>query len=111
MYASGPVLRIFEVRTKPNCADKLLENFATTSAEVVRGKPGNTGYFFGRCIQGGDDTVLFVSVWEDLAAIQSRFGDDWQVSYLPAGYEDLIKDCSVRHFDMTGGWHVPDRND
>ena len=35
MTEGGPVLRIFEVRTKPGCADALLENFATTSAKVV----------------------------------------------------------------------------
>ena len=105
MNAEGPVLRIFEVRTKPNCAGKLLENFATTSSQVVVGEPGNNGYFFGRCIER-DNVVLFVSVWKDLAAIQSKFGRDWQVSYLPDGYADLIEDCTVRHFDLPGGWHV-----
>jgi hypothetical protein len=36
---SGPVLRIFEARTKPGHAEKLLESFATTSAAVVTGEP------------------------------------------------------------------------
>ena len=106
MSAEGPVLRIFEVRAKPNCAGTLLENFATTSAKVVSGEPGNTGYFFGRCVAGEDDVILFVSVWESLAAVQARFGEDWRVSYMPDGYADLIEECSLRHFDMTGGWHV-----
>ena len=48
MNTDGPVLRIFEVRTKPDCAAVLLKNFATTSAQVVSGKPGNRGFFFGR---------------------------------------------------------------
>jgi len=25
---------------------------------------------------------------------------------MPDGYEDLIEACSVRHFDVNGGWHV-----
>ena len=103
---NGPVLRVFEVRTKPNCADKLLESFATTSAEVVSGKPGNNGYLFGRCVEGDGNVVVFVSVWKDLDAIKSRFGQDWQVSYMPDGYAEMIEECSVRHFDLTGGWHV-----
>ena len=103
---TGPLLRIFEVKTKPGCAEALLKNFATTSADVVQGKPGNKGDFFGRCIEGGDDMVLFVSVWEDLAAVKARFGDDWQTSYMPEGYEDLIETCGVRHFDMSAGWNV-----
>ena len=106
MEQAGPVLRIFEVRTRPGCGPRLLENFATTSAAVVEGKAGNRGYFFGRCIQGGDDAVMFVSVWADLEAVKAHFGSDWQESYLPPGYEDLIADCSVRHFDMASGWHV-----
>ncbi len=106
MNPDGPLLRIFEVQTKPGCVEKLLENFSTTSANVVRGKPGNNGYFFGRCVQGGDDIVMFVSVWRDLDAVKTRFGDDWQRSYMPDGYEDLIETCFVRHFDASSGWHV-----
>lgn len=109
MTTDGPVLRVFEVQAKQGCADTLLKNFATTSADVVRGKPGNNGYFFGRCVQGGDDVVLFVSVWQDLEAVKARFGDDWQASYMPDGYEDLIDECSVRHFDTSSGWHVQSR--
>lgn len=108
MTNGGPVLRVFEVRTKEGCAEKLLASFATTSAKVVKGHPGNKGYFFGQCVQGGADIVLFVSVWQSLDAVKARFGDDWQVSFMPDGYEDLIEECFVRHFDVGSGWHVED---
>ncbi|MDJ0611735.1 MAG: antibiotic biosynthesis monooxygenase [Kiloniellales bacterium] len=108
MAGDGPILRVFEVRTREGCADRLLENFATKSADVVRGKPGNLGHFFGRCVQGGGNVVVFVSVWANLDAVKARFGQDWQSSFLPAGYEDLIEECSVRHFDVGSGWHVRD---
>lgn len=103
---TGRILRMFEVKTKPGCAARLLENFATTSVDVVRDEPGNRGYFFGDCIQGSDNTVMFVSIWENLDAIKTRFGVDWQKSYLPKGYEDLIEDCSIRHFDVGTGWNI-----
>ena len=106
MSQGGPILRVFEVRCKPGCCDQLLQNFETTSADVVRNEPGNRGYFFGKCIQGGEDTVIFVSVWRDLGAVKSRFGEVWQTSYLPEGYEDLIETCSIRHFDTGSGWQV-----
>lgn len=106
MSDNGPILRIFEVKTKPGCADTLLQNFATTSAAVVKGHPGNQGYFFGSMVEGAEDTVMFVSVWVDLAAVKARFGDDWRVSYMPEGYEDLIESCSVRHLNAAGGWSV-----
>ena len=106
MNTEGPILRVFEVRTKPGCANTLLENFATKSADVVSGKPGNHGYFFGECVESDGDVVIFVSVWQDLAAIKARFGEDWQVSFMPEGYDALIEDYAVRHFDLAGHWHV-----
>ncbi len=108
MPESGPILRMFEVRCRPGCRDRLLANFQSTSADVVRNEPGNRGYFFGRCIQDGEDTVLFVSVWESLEAVQDRFGAGWQESFLPDGYEELIEACSIRHLDVGSGWHVDD---
>ncbi len=103
---SGPILRLFEVRTHPGCADQLLTNFATTSANVVQNEPGNVGYLFGREIDVSGDLVVFASLWQDLDAIKSRFGEDWQESFLPPGYEDMIASCSIRHIDLSGGWHV-----
>ena len=103
---AGPVLRLFEVTTKAGRAAELLAKFATTSAHVVRGEPGNEGYFFGREIAVDGETVLFASVWRDLEAVKARFGDDWQVSFLPEGYEALIETCSVRHVELSDGWHV-----
>lgn len=106
MTSSGPVLRIFEVQVKDGHVEELLESFSTTSSQVVQGHPGNRGYFFGRCIQGGENMVMFVSMWDGLDAVKKRFGDDWQVSYLPDGYEDLIVSCSIRHVDVGSGWNV-----
>ena len=102
----GPILRLFEVTAKPGCSAELLEEFATTSALVVQGEPGNEGYFFGRGIEVEEETVLFASVWRDLDAVRARFGDDWRTSFLPEGYDALIETCSVRHVDLSNGWHV-----
>lgn len=103
---TGPVLRLFDVKVKPGRAADLLANFATTSVDVVRGKPGNQGCFFGQDYTQDGDRVVFASLWADLDAVKARFGDDWQVSFLPPGYEDLIDECSIRHINLAGGWHI-----
>lgn len=102
----GPILRLFQVQTRPGCAAELVAKFATTSAAVVQGEPGNLGYFFGGGVESDEDYVVFSSFWKDLDAVKQRFGADWQVSFLPPGYEDLIAECSVRHIDLSGGWNV-----
>ena len=104
--AQGPILRLFQVRTKPGCAGRLIEKFATTSADVVQHEPGNVGYFFGGGVEHDADVVVFSSLWRDMDAVKQRFGADWQVSFLPEGYEDMIEECSVTHIDLRGGWHV-----
>ncbi|MEM9331676.1 MAG: antibiotic biosynthesis monooxygenase family protein [Pseudomonadota bacterium] len=108
MSTKTTILRIFEVKTKPGCAERLLANFETTSAEVVQNEPGNRGYFFGKSIEGDEDVVMFVSVWKDLEAVKARFGEDWQTSFMPNGYEALIDRCSIRHLHVGSDWHVAD---
>ena len=105
----GPIMRLFEARAKQGRADELAHKFATVSVEVVRNKPGNVGYFFGPAVGKDNDVLVFVSIWKDLRAVKDRFGADWQSSFLPAGYADLIEDCSVRHFDLGSGWHLQGR--
>lgn len=100
------ILRIFEVQSKPGCAAVLLDKFATTSAQVVQDEPGNQGYFFGSEMPAEAGRVMFVSVWKNLAAVQARFGETWQDSFLPDGYEALIEACTLRHIEVGEGWHV-----
>ena len=102
----GTILRLFQVRTKPGCAAELVRKFGTTSADVVQNEPGNRGYFFGHGVAEDTDRVVFASLWRDLDAVKERFGDDWQMSFLPPGYEALIETCSVQHFNIGSGWHV-----
>ncbi len=91
---------MFHVRAKTGREQELLEKFRTTSAEVVLGEPGNTGYFFGRGVEGDDKKLLFASTWKNLDAIKQRFGEGWQESFLPEGYEDLIETCFVEHIQL-----------
>ena len=106
---AGPILRLFEVTVKPGCRAELLKKFATTSADVVSGEPGNEGYLFGSELsveEHGPDRLVFASLWRDLDAVKERFGVDWQESFLPEGYAALIETSSMRHIDLSGGWHV-----
>ncbi|MEM1433071.1 MAG: antibiotic biosynthesis monooxygenase [Pseudomonadota bacterium] len=105
MSAAGPILRLFEVRVREGYDKELLGKFASTSAAVVRDEPGNLGYFLRKVVLSDDGVVVFASLWADLNAIQERFGENWQSPYLPPGYERLIDECSVRHIDVSSGWH------
>ncbi|MEM7445734.1 MAG: antibiotic biosynthesis monooxygenase [Pseudomonadota bacterium] len=105
-FSGGPVIRLFQVKAKPGRAPELMEKFATTSADVVHEEPGNRGYFYGKGLVSDEDYVVFASVWQDLEAVKTRFGDAWQTAFLPPGYDALIEECSIRHIDVGKGWCV-----
>ena len=96
------VLRVFDVRAKPGQVSALREKLASTSIDVVRGEPGNVGHYFGRLHSAAGDELVFISIWSSLEAVKARFGDSWEKSFLPPGYEALIEDCSIRHYVVEG---------
>ena len=102
MKLTKRIFRVFEARAKPGKADILKQKFSDTSVAVVDGKPGNLGYFFGANLSSDGDDLVFISVWKDMEAIISLFGEAWTESYLPEGYEALIESCSIKHIEFDG---------
>lgn len=102
----GPILRVFQVKAKPGCAAELIAKFRVTSVAVVQGHPNNLGFFFGHSVGAEEDRVIFTSVWRNIEAVQARFGETWQESFLPPGYHELIEECSILHINVGKDWHV-----
>ena len=102
MQLSKSILRVFDVRAKVGKAEILKQKLSDTSVSVVKGKPGNLGYFFGENISSDKHDLVFISVWKDLESVKSHFGEDWEQSYLPEGYEEIIECCSIKHIEFDG---------
>ncbi len=96
------ILRVFEVRAKPGNAGLLIQKLSDTSVNVVKDKPGNLGYFFGANLSSDENDLVFISVWEDLESIKSLFGEKWEESFLPEGYDEIIESCSIKHIEFDG---------
>ena len=59
----------------------------------------------GQCwfaIRTDEHDLMFISVWNSLDSIKSHFGEDWEQSYLPEGYEEIIDHCSLKHVQIDG---------
>ena len=102
MKLNNSILRVFEARAKPGKSDELKRKFSDTSIAVVDGKPGNIGYLFGENLSTDDADLVFISVWDSMDSIKSRFGESWDESFLPDGYEELIESCSIKHIQCEG---------
>lgn len=102
MQISKSILRVFDVRAKSGKAELLKHKLADTSVDVVKDKPGNLGYFFGENLSSDEHDLVFISVWKDLESIKAHFGEDWEQSFLPPGYEEIIEHCSIKHIQFDG---------
>jgi hypothetical protein len=80
----------------------LAEKLATSSVEVVEDQPGFIGYLVAGPASEHQREFVFASIWSDADAVKARFGREWRVSLLPPGYAELIEECSVDHYHLTG---------
>jgi quinol monooxygenase YgiN len=99
---SIPIIRLFRARAKQGCEIALADKLATSSVEVVQGQPGFLGYLVAGPASEVQREFVFASIWTDADAVTARFGEEWRVSLLPPGYAELIDECSVDHYHLTG---------
>jgi quinol monooxygenase YgiN len=99
---SVPIVRVFRARARRGCERALADKLATSSVEVVQGQPGFLGYLAGGQANESQREFIFASIWADAEAIKACFGKEWRVSLLPPGYTELVEECSVNHYHLTG---------
>jgi hypothetical protein len=80
----------------------LADKLATSSVEVVQGQPGFLGYLVAGPASEHQHEFIFASIWASADAVKVRFGEEWRVSLLPPGYAELIEECCVDHYHLTG---------
>jgi quinol monooxygenase YgiN len=95
---SRPIAPVFRATPAPGCRDELLQRFHSSSAALVNGKTGCLKYRILEPLDPSAPEVVFESIWQDLDAVKTAFGDAWQQSYLPEGYAALMTAYSVHHF-------------
>jgi quinol monooxygenase YgiN len=99
---SVPIIRVFKARAKQGCEGALADKLATSSVEVVQDQPGFLGYLVAGPANERQHEFIFASIWADADAVKARFGEQWRFSLLPPGYAELIEECSVDHYHLTG---------
>ena len=102
MKLTKSILRVFEVRARPGMAEILKQKLSATSVSVVDGIPGNLGYFYGEDLSSGENDLVFISIWKDLESVKNLFGENWEQSFLPPGYDEIIESCSIKHIEFDG---------
>jgi heme-degrading monooxygenase HmoA len=102
LRSSGTIIRVFKARAKQGCEEALAEKLNTSSVEVVQGQPGFLGHLAAGPANEGRREFIFATIWADADAIKTCFGEEWRASHLPPGYAELIEECFVDHYHLTG---------
>ena len=63
--------------------------------------PGLRSARFGRAVQAEGWSLIAVTEWDSLSAIQAVYGDTWAESTLLPGVEEFILETTVEHFEGT----------
>jgi hypothetical protein len=63
--------------------------------------PGLRSARFGRAVQAEGWSLISVTEWDSLAAIQAVYGDGWAESTLLPGVEPFVLGTTVEHFEGT----------
>ena len=63
--------------------------------------PGLRSARFGRAVQAEGWSLISVTEWDSLAAIQAVYGDGWAESTLLPGVEQFVLETTVEHFEGT----------
>jgi quinol monooxygenase YgiN len=104
---SVPIIRVFRAHARQGCKRALADKLATSSVQVVQGQPGFLSYLVAGPVNESQHEFIFASIWTDADALKARFGQEWRDSLLPPGYAELIEECSVEHYHLTGQSLVP----
>jgi transposase/quinol monooxygenase YgiN len=95
------VIRVFSARLKPGKRTAYVRLCHDISLPLMREQSGFLTATIGAPRENAPNDFVFVSVWEDLASIQSFVGERWHEAIILPGEADLVEEVAVQHFDES----------
>jgi heme-degrading monooxygenase HmoA len=98
------IIRVFRARPR---AGHAVDEFARFAEEVtipfVESQPGLVARYTGRGIGDTGEELTMITVWEDLEAVKSMAGDEWERPVMPdRRAEGLIAEVVMHHYEVIG---------
>jgi heme-degrading monooxygenase HmoA len=97
------IARIWRGRTPSSKSDEYFEYLKKTGLKDGRSTNGNQGvYILRRLNKNGEAELLFLSLWESIAAIKLFAGDDHEkAKYYPEDKDFLLEmEPTVSHYEI-----------
>jgi quinol monooxygenase YgiN len=97
------IIRVFRARPMPGKVDELVRLAEEIAIPFIEGQPGLVARHTGRGVGATGEELVMVSVWEDLDAMKSMTGDDWESPVIPdERMEPLIAESFLHHYESIG---------
>ena len=94
------IIRVFRCTPKPGAVDELERLAREVSVPFVDSQAGLVARYTGRGTGATGHELLMISVWQDLDALKSMTGEDWESEVIPdERISELIEESSVRHYN------------
>jgi heme-degrading monooxygenase HmoA len=97
------IIRVFRARPKPGAADELTRLAEEVSLPFVERQSGLVARFLGRGAGSTGEELTMITIWEDLDAMKSMTGEDWESPVMPdERVEQLIDESFLHHYESIG---------
>ncbi|HET7677223.1 MAG TPA: antibiotic biosynthesis monooxygenase [Candidatus Limnocylindrales bacterium] len=94
------LLRVYRARIRPGKEEQAMEFARQTARRRAASRPGLVSIHVGRRLgDDGREELIAVTIWQDLQALQSAVGADWEEPYFVPGLTDILEDATVDHFE------------
>ena len=94
------IIRVFRAIPKTGKADELAALVKEISIPFVDGQPGLLARHTGKGVGATGDEIVMISVWENLDAMKSMTGENWESEVIPDEREaERIEECFVHHYE------------
>ncbi|MGX9352578.1 antibiotic biosynthesis monooxygenase family protein [Shimia sp. W99] len=96
------IMRIFQVRTRPNQEEAFAQFFYETAIPLLKGTDGIVQVLPGA---PHDDPRMFsvVMIWRDLSALQDFVGEDHRMPHIDPIEEELVESRMIHHYELVEG--------
>ena len=102
------ILRLFRCSLQPGREAAVTDAIHDLVSQGLPAVPGLLRGTFARSMDDGSETIVVVTLWQDIESLRAVIGDDWDRPHFFPGFHDLLAgDAEVQHFEVAAEY-VPD---
>jgi heme-degrading monooxygenase HmoA len=96
------IIRVFRARARAEMGATHERMMRELSMPLVEAQRGLIAFYVGRPVGSNADEYTMVSLWEDIEALRTFAGDDWEQAVIPEPERPNLQEVHVHHYEAIG---------